>query len=390
MIKAPTKTQKLEYLDATLLMQHVLSCCPHYADRFVETLKRHPSSHANQWHCIMGFDEFNSGDKLKVFMQGKKMMCLYFTFEELEENSSNSMWLPLAAVRSHVLNLFEGGWSNVFTQMLHRTFYGRLGLSVVGVAFSHRGRHCIFYAKLSNILSDGDGLKLVTGWRGASGLRPCLVHSNILMKGSDLDNRQPGFVEISCTDPSLIRETTSSEFRFRCDLIAEAHSRFKAGRMTKGMYENICKSEGQNYVPGGLGFDSRIRSVGLDWFPTITVDWVHTLLQDGVFTTEARCMIGAMAIPGEKLKEYLQQNWEFPKAFETKGRVLWRVSDSYRLDDDGNVDKLRCSLSECLGLFSFLRYFFYRKARDRADLKANCDSFNACCDLLAFILAVKR
>ena len=137
-------------------------------------------------------------------------------------------------------------------------------------------------------------------------------------------------------------------------------------------------------------FDSRIRSVGLDWFPTITVDWVHTLLQDGVFTTEARCMIGAMAIPGEKLKEYLQQNWEFPKAFETKGRVLWRVSDSYRLDDDGNVDKLRCSLSECLGLFSFLRYFFYRKARDRADLKANCDSFNACCDLLAFILAVKR
>ena len=140
----------------------------------------------------------------------KKMMCLYFTFEELEENSSNSMWLPLAAVRSHVLNLFEGGWSNLFTQMLHRTFYGRLGLSVVGVAFSHRGRHYIFYAKLSNILSDGDGLEIVTGWKGASGLRPCLLHSNILMKGSDLHNRQPGFVEISCTDPSLIRETTST------------------------------------------------------------------------------------------------------------------------------------------------------------------------------------
>ena len=72
LITAPAKTQKLEYLDATLLMQHLLSCCPDYADEFVETLKRHPSSPANQWHCIMGFDEFNAGDKLKVFMQGKK------------------------------------------------------------------------------------------------------------------------------------------------------------------------------------------------------------------------------------------------------------------------------------------------------------------------------
>ena len=158
----------------------------------------------------MGFDEFNSGDKLKVFQQGKKMMCLYFSFEELDRLGSNSTWLPLAAVRTLVLKLFEGGWSKVFTQILHRTFYGRLGLSVVGVAFSHRGRDYNFFAKLSNILSDGDGLKLVTGWKGASGLRPCLLHSNILMNGSDLDNRHPGFFEISCTDPSLIRETTST------------------------------------------------------------------------------------------------------------------------------------------------------------------------------------
>ena len=74
----------------------------------------------------MGFDEFNSGDKLKVFQQGKKMMCLYFSFAELERLGSNAMWLPLAAVRTLVLKLFEGGWSKVFTQMLHRTFYGRL------------------------------------------------------------------------------------------------------------------------------------------------------------------------------------------------------------------------------------------------------------------------
>ena len=41
-------------------------------------LQRHPSSHANPWHCIMGFDEFNSGDKLKVFMQGKNDVSLFY------------------------------------------------------------------------------------------------------------------------------------------------------------------------------------------------------------------------------------------------------------------------------------------------------------------------
>ena len=54
------------------------------------------------------------------------------------------------------------------------------------------------------------------------------------------------------------------------------------------------------------------------------------------------------------------------------------------------MDKLRCSASELLGLYSLLRCYVDMKARDRPELRANFLSFDACCDQLAFILAVKK
>ena len=389
LINNPVKTGRADYVDAGLLLQHLLSCCPLLAERFVKALKDHPSSPDNPWDCALGFDEYNCGDKLSSFQMGKKTMAVYFSFAQLESIASNSAWFILCALRTVLINSFQGGWSKVFTQMLIRTFYGAHGLSTVGVPFSHRGEDFIFFAKPSNILSDGEGLKQVTGWRGAGSLRPALLHSNILKKDSDLAHRVPGFVEMSCTDPLLVKGTTSSEFRDRCDLVAAAHQRYSANRITKTMFVNICKSEGQNYIEGGLGFDSRIRNLGLDWFATITVGWVHTFLQDGVFTCEAWLIIDCMGIPGETLKTYLKP-WQFPAALQSKGQALWRAFDECRLDDDGSVDKLRCSASECLGLFSLMRYYFERKMSTRADLQANWDSFNSCCDLLSFILAVRN
>ena len=94
--------------------------------------------------------------------------------------------------------------------------------------------------------------------------------------------------------------------------------------------------------------------------------------------------------PGEEVKEFLQQSWEFPHAMEKKGKAVWRVFDSYRLADDGSIDKIRASASELLGLSSMLRYYFDVQVRSRPDLAANWLSFDACCDILSIILACKK
>ena len=113
------------------------------------------------------------------------------------------------------------------------------------------------------------------------------------------------------------------EFYHRCDLVEGAHQRFIGGSMRKGLYEDMIHSSAQSFIEGGLAFDRRLRE--LDWWSCVTIDWVHTLLQDGAFTIEAQLMCDAFEAPGEKLTEFLVQSWEFPHSKQDKGNTLWRV-----------------------------------------------------------------
>ena len=119
-------------------------------------------------------------------------------------------------------------------------------------------------------MSDGDGLRKGLGWKGASGIRASIIHSSMLKKGSDLAWRAPGFVEITCCDHRLLHKTTPEEFRNSCDLVAAAHARHRDGEITKTLLENIEKTEGIRYVPGGLAYDLRLRRLG--FFEAITVE----------------------------------------------------------------------------------------------------------------------
>ena len=44
------------------------------------------------------------------------------------------------------------------------------------------GTPVLLFARLSILLSDGDGLRMAFGWKGAGGLRACLRHCNVLKK----------------------------------------------------------------------------------------------------------------------------------------------------------------------------------------------------------------
>ena len=197
-------------------------------------------------------------------------------------------------------------------------------------------------------------------------------------------------MEITCCDHRLLHKTTPEEFQHSCDLVAAAHARHREGQISGALLENILKTEGMNYVPGGLAYDSRLR--GLGFFETITMDWVHTWLQDGVFTVEAALIVrahGAASTP-ERLRTFLQLPWSFPKAMESKGKLLWKIFSKHRLDSNDEVDKVRASASELLGLYSLLRHFFATQVDDDPALQPNLDSFQACCDVLDCILAAKK
>jgi hypothetical protein len=216
-----------EYLDPSLLVQLVLSRSPRLARRWVVALQKWPNSIDRPWHCVVGFDEYQPGDKFS-FEKAKAVMCLYFNFAEVDVVSQGSTWFCPVTVRMKEIDSTVGGWSRALACILHRMFLGDHGAQTVGIAFSdHNNRDCIVYAKLSHLVSDGDGHRKATGWRGANSLRPSIIHGNILKKDSDLSTRAPGFVEISCTDKALLRRTTAAEFQDSADFVAEASKRYK-------------------------------------------------------------------------------------------------------------------------------------------------------------------
>lgn len=119
----------------------------------------------------------------------RKVMVVSMSWVELGQGalSKNDCWMTLAVARTRgVLDIVDGGWSALARILLEDLFFGDVGLSTVGLAIPSPRGHVMLYGALKNILADGDGLRLGFNWRGASSLKPCLVHHNVLMKALGL------------------------------------------------------------------------------------------------------------------------------------------------------------------------------------------------------------
>ena len=80
-----------------------------------------------------------------------------------------------------------------------------------------------------------------------------------------------------------------------CRLVQAVKARVAAGTMTKSRAETVEKSVAFNCNVDGLWFDDELL---LHWSPLqcVTVDWVHNMLQDGTFSTEATVACFAEAV----------------------------------------------------------------------------------------------
>ncbi len=76
------------------------------------------------------------------------------------------------------------------------------------------------------------------------------------------------------------------------EMLKAAHERVSDGRLTRAKYEELGVTSGLRYNPDGLLASDLLRSHCF-LVSTVTYDWVHTLLQDGVFVIEAALMVKA-------------------------------------------------------------------------------------------------
>jgi hypothetical protein len=252
-----------EFADPNRLFAEAVEHCPGLAAMISDAIRRSPPSMACPWSLIVGFDEFVPGNKLQADNR-RKAMVLSFTFRELGPAAMSSAiaWHTPVVLRTKTIGQVAGGWSHLLALYLKKQLLGPSGLATAGVPLMLNGEVVLIFAKLTNLLSDGDGLRQAFNWKGASGVKPCFKHFNVFNKHTDLAARDPGYVEIGCHDVNAFRSWTPAQLAKMVDLLRAADGRVRAGTMTNTQFKELQVTLGLNYNPLGLLADVSTSETG--------------------------------------------------------------------------------------------------------------------------------
>jgi hypothetical protein len=312
-------------------------------------------------------------------------MNLSFSFIELGIGalSHDSSWFTAIVVRSNRMKRVVGGWSRLLKEFFKVLLLSESGLSTAGMPCDILGQPTLVFANLGLIISDGDGLKLALQWNGASGLKPCWHHFNVMKKDSERQNHdEDGYVEISCCDPNKFRAWSDHAFEQAIDVIVEARSQHAAGELTKSRLVTIEQGYGYKATAEGLPFDAELRRC-FRLQRVVRYDWVHTFLADGIVTGESWLVIEACASRNvatqTDLHAFLSEEWVVPKSKRHQGRNLARVFNESGARHNSEHQHLKCSASEVLSLYGLLRHFVDSRLAGDRRVAAEVLSFKLAC-----------
>ena len=376
------------FLDPNLFLSRLVHNCPAFASAIRAAWLREPSSTARPWRICVAWDEYTPGNSLQVD-NTRKVLVISFFFLELGAMafSNEALWLTPAVIRHKVGMTVSGAYSQCITTYLRKQLMGPCGIFTVGVALNlGLDQPANLRGEVTHVLGDGEGLEQLYQWRGASSIKPCLRHWNVVPCGSQIvEHDATGtFCELSCCEAGRFLAYTDEEMLDVCKEIVEARNRYAAGTMGKTPFLKLLKASGFNCCKHGFLFSVAEGSLrGVRPSQAITVDWMHTFLQDGVLTTELLLLVNAAKLDNNSLIEFLRDEaWQWPggKVAKSKGRLLWKVFDPKR----SSKERIRAGCSEMLGVYGMIRHFVENRlppaaseARGRAE-----KSFYACCALV--------
>ena len=301
-------------------------------------------------------------------------MVLSFSFVELGVTflARDAFWHTPIVVTHRRIEEAKGGWSCMMKIFLRHFLTGPSGIFTAGVpiCLDNGEQHCL-YARLNHVLSDGDGLKILLDWKGASGMKPCFRHWNVLAKEHEIVTMTGGeYVGICCEDFAGMQRWTKEELEATIDMLVEAKRGVLAGTMASVACEDFDQACGFNANVDGLLADVFLRDhfnvCEHPWF-----DWMHNMLQNGTMTDEAWLLCKAAmdhGFPLNGVEAFVRDGWEFPKFKRTKGKVLWHAFDDFRTRASRKADRLKASASELLGLYSMLRHWAVTQVGRRPEL----------------------
>ena len=263
------------------------------------------------WHLIVFHDEWTPGNVVKPDNL-RKATSVYFSFLEFDLYLQHEWaWLPCGVLRHSVSQSCVGGLSRALRDLLRAFFLPDSEFNFTTGVVIETPNPTLFRAVLGVMIFDADALRVTWCAKGASGLKPCFLCKNVVMKDSELvENDATAYlVEISCSDTNLFDRCSDQDVWDMIDMLAA-----QKPVLSKTAFENLEKAVGFNDNPHGVlqAVDLRehVRPVKVNAYDSMHCEYAH-----GVATTEIDlflCSIHDKAgVSWKHLADFCSADWRY-------------------------------------------------------------------------------
>ena len=343
------------YLDPQRLLRKCIDQSPQLAEAYGEALRNHPCGPEAPWSMILYFDELTPGNVLRPDNH-RKMMAVYMSFRELgiDRLCKTEYWFTLAVVRVDMIRKVDGQWSHMFRVLLRTLFLGDNSFESAGVLLYAGGPHLLF-ARLSITIADEGALKQGIDCKGSSGLRPCAACKNVLMRGSDIANRDASgyLVEVTCSNFNRFDFASDKDMFDVVDMLNA-----RKGHLRAGAFKQLQMSSGFNFNPLGVLADVELRPhsrPAASW----TYDPMHCIYSNGIAAVQIHLFLESMKtkthLQWRDLENFCKAEWQFPVSFRAKGRAIYEVFNPAR--ERASKESFKCGATELLVAFPLVLHF---------------------------------
>ena len=369
----------LPVLNLGAFLWHACQSLPQFAAFFQRRLGQHASTAESPWQICLYADEITPGNPLKA-SNTRKVWAFYLSFAEFgaEARCQEDMWFCVCLARTSVVQKMRGGLSeltNLLAQSLHRQL-------ATGCLLTISGERVMFFATVQTMVADEAALKAAFAVKGASGIAPCALCSNVVSRRSGLDEHDV------TGELAAIHETDVLRFRARSDDdLWSAHAALQArhGSIAAAAFEQMEKSLGVNFNPHGV-----LAARSLPLVSTWMFDWLHIYCVTGLFNLELGLLLPVIYAAGYSHTALHQ----FMAALRWPQHLTTRRQEALRHFEKKHEpgEYFKGEASACLSAYSMLRIFLL--SLDRAtwgeELDKAARSFLKLCTVLDLLLAGNR
>ena len=349
--------------------------CPAFASFVASRILENDSSITPR-RIISYCDEILPGN-LKGLNQ-RKIWAWYWTFAEFSVNlGQEALWFHLLALRSTIVKQLKGGVSQLWAKaalsfhVASRDFQAGIFLEL-----GHNSSH-VLRASLSTLVGDEAALKGCWSFKGAGGIVPCPLCTNIVSSASNLVRHSGSLKELSSATLNGVAFNDDVKFTSMARELER-----KSGVVTKKEFEQLEKAYGITYQPCMAALNQDLLRIAGPC-SSICFDWMHIYFVSGIFNSEAGWLL-----------DFINDS---PRVNAWMKKVKWQHSIASRGITGLNVflkrglrsGELKTSASEGLSIYGMIRGFLMTCTRE-VQTSDEVRSYFALCRVVDLLLKTRQ